>query len=156
MKTPSRLRLHSVHTLYAKRMKEAILRDFFLGNTSIEDLAKDLSGSIEKRSMDSYNILIEDMKEKFDVFPEGLIKICDEYLRGKLSEENIKVIGFAMEASDFFYWDSDTEEGMRITDTINCWSSPEINYKINDTTMKKFRTLLETGENHFNKGDHSG
>lgn len=134
-------------------MKEAVLRDFLIGKTSVEALAKDLHGSVERRSADSCNISIEDMNEQFDVLLEGLIKVCDGFLEGKLNEENIKVIGFSIEASDFFGWDSATQAGKRISHTIGCWSSPEINYKINNETMRKFAILLETGENLFERKD---
>jgi len=134
-------------------MKEAVLKNFFLGNTSVEDLAEDCSESTERRSMDSRSVFVEDMTEEFHIKPPHLISVCDAFLKEKINEENIEVIGFALMASDAFTWDSKTEEGNRIEETANCWASPEINYTINKTTMKKFAILLKTGENLFERED---
>ena len=134
-------------------MKEAVLKEFFMGRASATELADDLEGSKKRTGQDVFSISVEDIKEEFHIEPPHLISVCDAFLKEKINEENIEVIGFALMASDTFTWDNKTEEGNRIEETANCWASPRINYTINKTTMKKFALLLKTGEDLFERED---
>lgn len=134
-------------------MKEAVLRDFFLGRISPEELKKDLNGAIES-SRDITRHHIEDMKESFQVNPAHLIRVCDAVLNGFLQPIDLNAIGFCIMASDHFEFDTSTDEGARVADAGIDWADYKINFSLNIETTKKFKERLLTGKNTFTKDDH--
>ena len=126
-------------------MHEAILRDYFEGRVSESDLKADLDGAVVQLSEGVFTYKIVDMDSEFLVTPEHLTNLCDAILSGSLEAECLRVIGFCLIASDTFIWDSDTESGSRINETVHDWASPEINYPLTIETVRKFRERLLTG-----------
>jgi hypothetical protein len=84
-----------------------------------------------------------------------LIRLCDAFLTGKLKAEHLELIGFALEASDHFLWDNDSDEveDSPVAKTIQAWASPEINYPLTVEIISKFKHLLLTGESIFTRED---
>ncbi len=110
-------------------MREAILRDFFLGLCSVQQLRDDLEGSVE-RSADTPQYDIEDMDTDFEVNPEHLVAPSRS---------------FCLISSDHFDWDPDTDPGSRVAATVQDWSSPETNDPLTMEHIRKFRERLSTG-----------
>ncbi len=125
-------------------MREAILRDLFLGLCSVQQLRDDLEGSVE-RSADTSQYDIEDMDTDFEVKPEHLIALCDAVLSGELPPESLQAVGFCLISSDHFGWDSDTEPGSRVAATVHDWSSPETRDPLTMENIRKFRERLSPG-----------
>ena len=133
-------------------MREAILKEYFVGNGTADDLKAEFEGSMISRG-DITEHRIEDMNVEFEVTTEHLIRLCDDILRGHVDPEILKHIGFCLIASDHFSWDIDTVSGERVDETVHNWSAPEINYPLNKENVHLFRTRLESGGNPF---DDSG
>ena len=131
-------------------MKEAILRDFFIGTVSAEDLTSDLRGAILQRGFARLHP-IEDMWDDFEVKSFHLIKLCDAVLEGKLEPRDLEAIEFCLLASDHFQWNGDDPEGYRVAEVAADWSCPIINYSLNCDNVKKWRSFLQTGVNPFVK-----
>ncbi|HZR66415.1 MAG TPA: hypothetical protein VFA85_14815 [Terriglobales bacterium] len=125
-------------------MREEILKKFFLGEVSATELAADLSGSTKRLTKIVSNISIEDMEGQFVVTRPMLVLLCDAVLSGSLRAEELRTIGFALEASDHFEWDGDTDE---ITaNVIADWACPEVNYPLTQENIRRFRTWLTNVE----------
>jgi len=118
-------------------MKEAVLRDFFAGMASAEQLARDVRGAIKRVSaVESYQ-LIEDMDTQWTVTRPMLVALCDAILEHKLTPDSLHQIGFALIASDHFEWEDDL-----IASVVSDWSCPEINYALTSENVARFRKWL--------------
>jgi len=131
-------------------MKESTLKEFFEGKVGDDELLSDLTGAA-LTSGDVAHFRIEDMDTEFTVTTSHLVKVCDSALSGKLQPEQLKSIGFCLQASDTFDWDADTEEGGRVADIVFYLSSPEINYDLNAINLSLFKELLLHGGNPLGK-----
>jgi hypothetical protein len=133
-------------------MRGAILRDYFIGNCTAEDLKSELKGSmISRRDITEHHI--EDMDVDFEVTPEHLIKLCDDILEGHLDPIDLQSIGFCIIASDHFTWDEDTTNGDRVAEAVHDWSTPEINYSLNRENVQLFKERLGSGGNPCSSAD---
>lgn len=128
-------------------MTEQILKDYLNGITSAEILSKDLVGTVSgTRDIFFYKIIDINSNDQFVVTSKHLIKICVDIISHKIRIEDLRVIAFALEASDYFTWDTNTTDGTKVEDAIANWSSP-VNSK--PTTMEYINYCafyLETGE----------
>ena len=137
-------------------MRESVLRDYFLGIVDELRLSEDLAGSAVKTSYDVItHYITDDFAGDFEVKTNHLIRLCDAFLTGKLKAEHLELIGFALEASDHFLWDNDSDEveDSPVAETIHAWASPEINYPLTNEIISKFKHLLLTGESIFTRED---
>jgi|HubBroStandDraft_3_1064219.scaffolds.fasta_scaffold240348_1 hypothetical protein len=119
-------------------MREIVLRDFFLGQTTPEALAKDILGSVKQIGPIKFSVEIEDMDEEFSLTREMLVSLCNAVLSRKLPAPELATIGFALEASQTFIWDGEDLMGMIIDD----WACPEINYQLTLENVQKFKNWL--------------
>jgi len=129
-------------------MNEAILRDFFTGKVTVQELTRDLEGTIITKETITY-FSITDMDSEFLVKSEHLIRACDAVLNDELGVDKLRAIGFCLEASDNFCWNSSTEDGNRVAAIASYWSSPEINYPITIENVVLFKELLIHGGDPF-------
>ena len=137
-------------------MHESVLRDYFLGLVDESRLSEDLAGSVVKTSYDvKTHYVTADLAGDFEVNADHLIRLCDAFLTGKLRAEHLEMIGFALEASEQFVWDSEyaDDDDSPVAETIHSWASPEINYPLTGEIIAKFRHLLLNGKNIFTSDD---
>jgi len=134
-------------------MREAVLRDFFVGKAEIATLRRDLEGTVTRTSHGVFTHHVIAMDGHFTMSRAHLIALCDAVLVGDLPPQDLSVIGFSLETSDHFEWDFDSPEGELIGETLADWSSPEINYPLTLGTVAKFRHRLATGEDTFSRAD---
>jgi len=83
---------------------------------------------------------IEDMKDPFLVTRGMAVALCDAVLGGSLPSVALETIGFALVASDNFYWD---EEDNALAETLYDWSCPAINYPLTLENVAMFKSRLE-------------
>jgi hypothetical protein len=133
-------------------MHEQTLRDFMAGTGTVAELRSDLEHAIVERGHGSYEHPIVPMVDAFELTPEHLVRLCDAVLAGELPPESLEPIGFCLIASDRFDWEDGAGRGA-LVDTLNDWSSPQINYPLNSSTVAKFRHRLLTGEDTFTRAD---
>ncbi len=125
-------------------MREEVLKNFFEGTASAAELSADIAGSTKHvTSVISYQ-RVEDMECEFTVTRPMLIALCDAVLAGDLLPETLHEIGFALIASEHFVWDSDEDE--LLSEVINDWSCPEINYPLTADNVAHFRAWLKGDE----------
>jgi hypothetical protein len=120
-------------------MRESVLADFFMGRVTARELSNDVRGSIKYVSKIETKIKIEDMATPFLVTREMAVALCDAVLRGELPPEELKTIGFALVASDNFYWDETDDEP---AETFYDWSAPKINFALTYNNVRMFRGRL--------------
>lgn len=125
-------------------MREETLRRFFQGEVTASDLAEDVAGSTKRLSSIASCIAIEDMGTEFSVTRPMLVSLTDAVLAGSLPPDALATIGFALEASDKFVWDGDSDE--LVANVIADWSCPEINYPPTLENVGKFRAWLTETE----------
>ncbi len=123
-------------------MTERILKDYFIGMVSADTLSIDLVGTVSGTE-GVFHYSIEDVKSngEFVVTAKHLIKICRDTIEGNLKLEDLNVIAFALEASDYFTWDADTEDGKKVSDALSNWTQP-----ITMQYIQYCAYYLETGE----------
>lgn len=134
-------------------MQAQILRDFFLGTAAPEALAADIATAMQQTGPDTYRLRMQDLKGDFQVASAHLVMLCDAALSGLLPEAALADLAFAMIASDHFHWSTDTVDGGRVSETLYDWSTPEVNFPLNASTIAKFRHRLLTGEDTFTSED---
>ena len=118
-------------------MRESVLRDFFSGLITPQALAEDVRGSTKQVTDIQSAVEIEDMQGPFRISRGMLVSLCDAVLSGRLPPADLAVIGFALMASDAFEWDDDV-----MSEVIDDWSCPEINYALTPDHVEKFRNWL--------------
>jgi hypothetical protein len=140
---------HDFKTFRNCYMREEILRRFFQGEATASELAKDVAGSTKKVSKLISRVGIEDMDTCFTVTRPMLISLCDAVLGRVLPAEELRTIGFALQASDKFEWDGDEDE--LVAEVIADWSCPEINYPLTLENIVQFRNWLIEAEPYPSK-----
>jgi hypothetical protein len=131
-------------TRAGRAVKEATLRDFFLGTASVDALAADLEGTVERRTSTSSFVHIEDLPadEEFTITAPMLVRLCDAVLTGSLPGPALEPIAFAVIASDHLHWAEGDEVVGRV---LYDWASPEVNWELTPENVRMFRSWL-TGE----------
>lgn len=88
-------------------MKEIVLRFFFQGHATAEELARDVAGSVSQSGAAGVPVVsrygIEDMAVEFEVRPEHVVLLIDAVTRGDLGLDALDAICFCLEASDRFF-----------------------------------------------------
>jgi len=122
-------------------MKEATLRDFFLGLVPAETLASEAAAATKQSSSDVRQIHIQDLEggEEFDITAPMLIRLCDAVLADTFPGSALEPIGFAVIASDHLGWKEEDELVARV---IYAWSSPEVNWELTKANVAMFRSWL--------------
>jgi hypothetical protein len=125
-------------------VREETLKRFLQGDVTAADLAKDVAGSTERLSPTVSRTAIEDMGAEFTVTRPMLVSLTDAVLAGSLPPDALATIGFALEASDKFVWDGDSDQ--LFASVIADWSCPEVNYPLTLENVARFRAWLTGGE----------
>jgi hypothetical protein len=120
-------------------MREAVLADFFVGRVTTRELAEDVRGSTTRVSATQSTTGIENMGSRFLVTREMAIALCNAALSGELPPTDLETIGFALVASENFYWDESDDEP---AETFYDWSAPEINFALTHESIRMFRDRL--------------
>ncbi len=120
-------------------MRESVLADFFMGRVTARELADDVHGSTKRVSEIQTTTQIEDMASPFLVTRKMAIALCDAVLSGELSPQELKTVGFALLASDNFYWDEADDEPAEL---FYDGSAPEINFSLTYENVRMFRDRL--------------
>jgi hypothetical protein len=136
-------------------MHEEKLKQYFLGNDDITQLAEDLKGSATLVGQSMHHHIV-DMEADFEVTPKHLVALCTDVLAGALDPYTLRQVAFCLIASDHFLWDTDTEEGNLVGETLLDWSAPEVNYPLTLENVAKFRVRLETGVDTLKKSPTTG
>ncbi|NJM67122.1 MAG: hypothetical protein HC851_16355 [Acaryochloris sp. RU_4_1] len=136
-------------------MQTTTLQNFFTGEVSAVELAADLNRKVDGSEKSSGHLqILGELSEDFAVTPQHLISLCDAVLINNLDPALLEVIGSCLITSDRFTWGSGTPLGDLVAITVYNWSSPEVNYALNQDTVAKFRHRLLTGEETFTKVNH--
>jgi hypothetical protein len=123
-------------------MREEELRRYLMGEASVSQLAKDISGSLVKVDDLQSEIRIVDMQGSFSLQRDHVIRLCEAFLDRALTHEALNTIGFALQASDAFEWEDEV-----ISEVLADWSAPEVNFELNAETLNMHRDwLLGYGE----------
>ena len=138
-------------------MREIVLRHFFDGRATAADLARDVSGSVDRSEPPGgpavSRVRIRDMPGEFPVEPRHVLQLLDAVDAGALDLDALDAICFCLEASDAFIRDADTREGERVARGLFLLGSPEVNYPLTPRVLAKVRHLLSTGEDTFDRTD---
>lgn len=122
-------------------MREAVLRDFFLGKATAVNLRADLNAAVIGDGMMQRQAIVE-MPDDYLVTCQDLLKLCDVILAKDLPSGALENIAFCLIASDHFEWDSDDPDGKIVADTVADWAAPEINYALTLENVRIFRERL--------------
>jgi hypothetical protein len=118
-------------------MREEELRRYFMGEASVSELAKDISGSVVKIDDQQSQIRIADMQGSFLLQRDHVIRLCEAFLDHALTPEALTTVGFALQASDAFEWEDEVISGV-----LSDWSAPEVNFALNAETLNLHRDWL--------------
>lgn len=86
------------------------------------------------------------MSDDFHVAAHHLLRLCDAVFAAQIASACLQAIGFCLQASDSFFWDSDEPGGDRVSEVTADWSVPQINHALTPDNVRKWRHYLETGE----------
>ena len=119
-------------------MRESVLRGFVSGEAAINSLVRDLQGSVTQVSSVVSAVEIEDMPESFLLSRHHVMMLCDAALAKTLTAEDLTTVAFALMASDRFEWEDEI-----ISEVLSDWSCPEVNYPLDESTLRMHRSWLE-------------
>jgi hypothetical protein len=108
-----------------------------MGEASVSQLAKDISGSVVKVDDLQSEIRIADMQGSLTLRRDHVIRLCEAFLDRALPPEALTTIGFALQASDAFEWEDEV-----ISEVLSDWSAPEVNFQLNAETLNMHRDWL--------------
>lgn len=127
-------------------MTELTLKEYFENKISPDLLAIDLKDSQRQTGYDVTTVYIDSLKEgEFEVRKEHLLKLCDDVISRTISPVELNTISFALIASDFFHWDSDTSDGALVAEVIFDWDNPEIRFALTLENVQLWKDYLLTG-----------
>jgi hypothetical protein len=128
-------------------VREAALRDFFIGRLTPERLGAAVAAAVESVDGHHRRVHVEDLPpgENVVVRAETLIRLCDAVLAGHLAASALEVIAFVIVASERLQVDPDDERVQRV---LFDWMTPEVNYELTPGNLRMFREWL-TGETPF-------
>jgi len=136
-------------------MNAETLKGFFEGCVRASVLAKEADRAIRDVRDEASDVLTDDLSMDFVVTAKHLLALCDAVIRNDLKPCDLEVIASALVRSERFLWDPSTAEGALVSKVIYAWEAPEINYVLSPGTVRKFRRLLESGEDTFDASDWS-
>ena len=122
-------------------MQEKVLRHYFSGELTVQDLKTDLDGAVVEHPLFEEHP-IDDMEGYFEVQVAHLASLCDEVLQGNLAPDDLEPIGVALAASTHFVWNEHTVEGKRIALTVFDWASPEDSEPLSRESVARHRARL--------------
>ncbi len=138
-------------------MKEIVLRHFFEGHATVEELAADVAGAFDRRAVSAGTVFSElhsvPMGGEFAIATHHVLKLVDAALAERLSLEALDAICFCLEASGSFAWDADTSDGARVANALFWLGTPEVNYTLTSAALGKVRHYILTGANTFTPVD---
>jgi hypothetical protein len=123
-------------------MRESVLRGFVSGEVAIDSLVRDLRGSVTQVSSVESAVEIEDMPELFLLSRHHVMMLCDAALSKTLTAEDVTTVAFALMASDHFEWEDEI-----ISEVLSDWSCPEINFPLDESTLRMHRSWLAGNAN---------
>jgi len=134
-------------------MKETILEEYFEKKVSAEALNQDVTGSQIKTGFDTSSLDVEVIQsdEEFEITSKHLCQLVDATISNKISTKNLATIAFALEGSDYFYWDNETIDGEKVARVLFEWDNKEINFPITQQNLKLWKSYLQTGEHNLNR-----
>jgi hypothetical protein len=113
-----------------------------MGEASVSQLAKDISGSVVKVDDVWSEIRIADMQGSFSLQRDHVIRLCEAFWDRALTPEALNTVAFALQASDAFEWEDEV-----ISEVLADWSAPEVNFESNPEALNMHRNwLLGFGE----------
>ena len=112
-----------------------MLRGFISGEVAIDSLMRDLRDSVTQVSSLESAVEIEDMPESFLLSRRHVIMLCDAALSKMLTPEELTTVAFALMASDHFEWEDEI-----LSEVLSDWSSPEVNFPLNEGTLSMHRS----------------
>jgi hypothetical protein len=138
-------------------MREVILRLFFEGHATAEELARDVAGAAHRQTVAGgptvSHVHIQDMAAEFSVESQHVLQLLDAVEAGALDLEALDAICFCLEASDHFTWDTDTTDGERVAESLFLLGTPEVNYPLTPIVLAKVRHYLRSGQHTFTRED---
>ena len=130
---------------------------YFEGEATAAELAEDIVGSVtvsgRRDGPAIRHYRCEDMVVDYTLTPANLVQLIDAVLAKDITSDDLDVIGFCLEASEHFEWDSATPEGERVAETLFWLANPEINYPLTPEVLAKIRRYLLEGENTLTLAD---
>jgi hypothetical protein len=139
-------------------VNELVLRHFFEGHATATELDADVTGTQVREGplggpyVFRYNVL--PMQGEFALQSEHLLALLNANADGVLRTEHLETICSWLESAfERFPRDADTPDGARVADVLFWIGTPEINYPLVPSTLKKMRHYLATGENTLTVAD---
>ncbi len=125
-------------------MKEATLRDFFLGTVPVDQLAVEVRRAAEQQAATTRPVHVQHLAagEELVIAAQMLVRLCDAVLAGDLPGPALKPIALAVIASERLHWAEDDELVSRV---LYDWAAPEITWELTPDSVRMFRGWL-TGE----------
>ena len=139
-------------------MKEIVLRHFFDGYASADELRRDAAGMRYREGPDRgphvYRYDVVPMAREFELRSSHLLKLLGAVESGSMGVRELEDLSSWLEgAMDRFLRDVDTEDGERVAGALFLLANPDINYPLTPRVLSKIRHYLTTGEKTLTRAD---
>jgi hypothetical protein len=121
-------------------LNEATLRDFFLGKISSCVLGREAEEAVEQLDAIRSNVYIHDMDTTFEVTREMALWLCEAAIDGGILPNQLRAIGFMLQASDRFEWDAARDPVLSAV--FDDWAFPEISSPLTSENLGRCKRRL--------------
>lgn len=126
-------------------MKENTLKEYLNGKASAEVLNADIIGTVTITNDKYYNkITYNERDTKFIITTKHIVKIFEDIINQNIKLADLNTIFFELKASDYFMWDTNTEDGNKVQNIIS--NIIETGKPITMEYIQYCAYYLETGE----------
>ena len=123
-------------------MHAELLRDYFRGEATTAELARDLRDAFEPRPDGNRRLRLANIEGEFVVTSAHLVRVLDAVLAGALPAGDLAAIGAALAMSGQFLWDERTPDGARVAAAVREWVSASPNDALDRPAIMRRREEL--------------
>lgn len=118
------------------------LIDFLEEKYVVDDLLAAATVRVRRSGTSKSIVHIEPVTESLSLEVVHLIRLCDLAIGQRITAEELSDIAFWIQSADELSWESDSDEGRVISETLFQWACPEINFPLTRASLGIFRERL--------------
>lgn len=137
-------------------LNEKTIAAFLAGTLEPQALDREVRSAVERVDDIRTRVFVRGMSTPLVVSVPMAVSLCDAAIDQRIAPESLRVLAFAVVASDRFEWNDEV-----VAEVLHDWSAPEINYPLTPENLRRFRMWLLREEPYPEKsplpsGAHSG
>jgi hypothetical protein len=125
----------------AMALQEDTVARFLRGAAIGDQLEAEIASALERVSATRERVEIADMQTELVVTSDMLVAICDAATMSAISPASVRIVAFAIIASDHFTWTEDI-----VGEVLHDWAAPEVHLVLSVENFQRFKRWLTGAE----------